>query len=92
MYYRYEVKNEDGQYVGIFCELNPDQRRHFNRFLKEPKWYQKNPGKESRCWFTELGYQKYHHVIDEMISEMPSIEVRLLCIESLARIAMKGKI
>lgn len=94
MYYRYEAKNENGEYEGIFSFFNPSERRYFNRFLKEPQWYQKNPDIESRCWFTEEGYNKYHHVIDEIISGYDNFreEVRLLTKETLENIVCKGKI
>ena len=53
MFYRYETKNENGEWEGIFSSFNPSERRYFNRFLREPKWYSKNPGIDSSCWFTE---------------------------------------
>ena len=95
MFYRYEAKNKNGQYEGIFSFFNPSERRYFNRFLKEPKWYEKNPNIESRCWFTEEGYNKYHHVIDEIIFSYRgnmALEVRLLTRETLDNIVCKGKI
>lgn len=92
MFYRYEAKNENGEYEGIFSFFNPSERRYFNRFLKEPKWYEKNPDVNSRCWFTEEGYNKYHHVIDEIISSYRGIEVRLLTKEILDNVVCKGKI
>lgn len=92
MFYRYEAKNKDGDYEGIFSFFNPDHRRYFNRFLREPKWYENNPDIESRCWFTEAGYQKYHHVIDELIVEAGIQNMRLLTCEHLPNIVCKGKI
>lgn len=92
MFYRYEAKNKNGQYEGIFSFFNPSQRRYFNRFLKEPKWYKKNPNIDSRCWFTEKGYKKYHHIIDELIEENENLEVRLLTQPTLNNIILKGKI
>ena len=92
MFYRYEAKNEHGEYEGIFSFFNPSERRYFNRFLREPKWYEKNPDVESRCWFTEDGYNKYHHVIDDLIAWQGGLEVRLLVKETLDHIACKGKI
>lgn len=94
MFYRYEAKNKDGQYEGIFSFFNPSERRYFNRFLKEPKWYKKNPDVDSRCWFTEEGYNKYHHIIDEIILGYDGSkgEVRLLTKETLENIVCKGKI
>lgn len=91
MFYRYEAMNKDGEYEGIFSFFNPDERRYFNRFLREPKWYKKNGDKDSRCWFTELGYQKYHHVIEELIVGK-NLTIRLLTKENLDNIACKGKI
>jgi hypothetical protein len=91
MFYRYEAKNANGDYEGIFSFFNPDHRRYFNRFLREPKWYQNNPDIESRCWFTEAGYQKYHSVIDELIIEAGIADVRLLVCDALPNIVCKGK-
>jgi len=92
MFYRYEAKNEDGKYKGIFSFFDPSQRRYFNRFLKEPKWYEKNPDTDSRCWFTEEGYTKYHAIIEELISESGNLDVRLLTKNTLDNIVCKGKI
>ena len=92
MFYRYEAKNADGIYEGIFSFFNPDHRRRFNRYLKEPKWYENNPDVDSRCWFTEAGYQKYHHVIDDLIIEAGIRNVRLLTCDDLPNIVCKGKI
>lgn len=92
MFYRYEGKNRKGQFVGIFCVLNPSQRRYFNRFLKAPKWYDDNPDVDSKCWFTEEGYQKYHKVIEDLISELQNVEVRLLKTETLENLVVCGKI
>ena len=92
MYYRYEARNKEGQFVGIFQILNPSERRYINRFLREPKWYEKNSTVESRCWFTEEGYAKYHEVLDAIISEKGNLEVRIIQKERLSNIACKGKI
>ena len=98
MFYRYEARNKKtGEWEGIFSFFNPSERRYFNRFLREPKWYEKNPDVESRCWFTEEGYNKYHHVIDGLIAGHNSwptmrLEVRLLTKEILGNVACKGKI
>lgn len=91
MFYRYEAKKND-RFVGIFCVLNPSQRRQFNRLLKEPKWYANNPNVDSRCWFTEEGYSKYHSVIDGMISELRGVEIRILKRNEIQNIAMRSKI
>lgn len=97
MFYRYEAENkETGEYEGIFSFFNPSERRYFNRFLKEPKWYEKHPNVESKCWFTQDGYDKYHHIIDEIIASYqpwPSrrLNIRLLTKSTLENIACKGK-
>jgi hypothetical protein len=91
MFYRYEAPNKHGQYVGIFSFFNPDQRRYFNRFLKEPKWYANNPDVDSRCWFTEEGYKKYYSIIEELIVEINIPEFRLVTTETLDNIVCKGK-
>lgn len=92
MYYRYEAKTKTGEYKGIFTVLNPSQRRYFNRFVKEPKWYKNNPNTDSRCWFTEEGYDKYHKIMENLISELYNVETRLLKVETLNNIVSKGKI
>lgn len=92
MFYRYEARNKNGEYEGIFSFFNPSQRRYFNRFLREPKWYENNPDVDSRCWFTEEGYEKYHSVIDELICGAGIKDVRLLVKETLDNIVCKGKI
>lgn len=92
MFYRYEAKNKDGQYEGIFSFFNPDHRRYFNRFLMEPKWYKNNPNADSRCWFIELGYNKYHNVIDDIIVWAGIKNVRVLTADKLDNIVCKGKI
>lgn len=98
MYYRYEVKTEDG-WEGIFSIADPDWRRYIGRFLKEPAWYkkQKNPWDiPSRCWFTEYGFQKYGYLINEMIEDYkayyPDMNIRILKQETLQQLVMKGKI
>ena len=108
MFYRYEakikddfsqwqVKDEDREWQGVFSFFNPTERRYFNRFLKEPKWYENNPSVDSKCWFTEEGYKKYHHIIEQIISgnigyrPMSHLEIRLVTKETLSNIACKGK-
>lgn len=91
MFYRYEAKNKDNEYKGIFSFFNPSQRRYFNRFLKEPQWYKKNPDTNSKCWFTEEGYRKYHSIIEEFIIENSIENVRLLTKETLENVVSKGK-
>lgn len=74
------------------------ERRYFNRFLKEPKWYANNPNVETRCWFTEEGFEKYHHVMEQIISDtvgyrpMNHFEVRVIQKETLNNVVYKGKI
>ena len=92
MFYRYEAKNADGEWEGIFSFFNPDHRRYFNRFLREPKWYEKNWQLPSKCWFTEEGYQKYHSVMEYLISWAGIKDVRVLTQDKLGFIACKGKI
>lgn len=92
MFYRYEAKNKDGKYEGIFKFFNPSQRRYFNRFVKEPKWYKSNPDIDSICWFTEEGYTKYHAIIDKLIAESGILEVRLVTKNTLDNVVCKGKI
>ena len=91
MFYRYEALNETGDYEGIFCFLNPSERRYFSRYVKEPKWYKKNPYKVTRCWFTEEGYEKCHHIIEELIADK-NLTIRILTKDKLNNIVCKGKI
>lgn len=98
MYYRYEVKTEEG-WEGIFSIANPDWRRYISRFISEPAWYKKqeNPYDiQSRCWFTQYGFKKYSHLIQEMIDDykyyFPKLETRILQQESLDNLVMKGKV
>ena len=92
MFYRYEAMDKDGTYKGIFTFFNSSQRRYFNRFLREPKWYQNNPNVNSRCWFTAEGYEKYHSLIDELIHERGIKNFRILKRDSIENIVCKGKI
>ena len=92
MFYRYEAKNKEGKYEGIFSFFNPSQRRHFNRFVKEPKWYEKNPDVPSKCWFTEEGYEKYHDIIETFIYENRIQDFRLLKEPVLQNLVCQGKI
>jgi hypothetical protein len=92
MYYRYEALAPNGEYKGIFSFFNPSQRRYFNRFVREPKWYKNNADANSRCWFTEKGYEKYHHIIDTLIGECRNLKVRIISQEVLCTIAVSGKI
>lgn len=92
MFYRYEAKTKDGEYEGIFSFLNPSQRRYFNRFVKEPKWYEKNPDTPSKCWFTEEGFKKYHDIIETFICENRIEDFRLLKEPVLQNLVCQGKI
>lgn len=92
MFYRYEAKNKDGQYEGIFSFFDPSQRRYVSRFFKEPKWYEKNPDVNSKCWFTEEGYKKYGSIIEDLIYESRIADFRLLTFENLDNIVVQGKI
>lgn len=92
MFYRYEALNKNGEYVGIFSFFNPSQRRYFNRFVKEPKWYEKNLDVPSKCWFTEEGYQKYHEIIDAFIIENNIQNFRLIKKHTISNIVCHGKI
>ena len=92
MFYRYEAKTKNGEYEGIFSFFNPSQRRYFNRFVKEPKWYEKNPDIPSKCWFTEEGYNKYHEIIENFICENRIQNFRLLKEPVLQNLVCQGKI
>ena len=98
MYYRYEVRQRDGSWAGICSLLNPSERRLFNRFIREPKWYSmdNNAHKKSTCWLTEEGFKKYGNKIVKMIqkhrewTETPPVRLRQT--ENLDNIVHKGKI
>ena len=101
MYYRYEAcpvaenNYHPMEWQGIFASgaLNPSQKRKINQILKEPKWYKNNADIPSRCWFTQVGYDKYHKLLEEMIKEIsPFWKVRLVMTKSLNHIVMNGKI
>ena len=97
MYYRYEMRTgADKPWQGCFQFFYPDELRYIGKWLKEPKWYQKHPDKESRCWFTDYGFEKFQDIIKEIIQNRldsnPEWEMRLLQTESLERIVMKGKV
>ena len=92
MYYRYEAKNEKGEWEGIFAFLDPSQRRRFSQYVKEPTWYKNNPDINSKCWFTELGYNKYHHIVEDLINEVGNLEIRLLRKNIVDNIVVKGTI
>lgn len=98
MYYRYEVKMGN-EWEGVFSIADPDWRRYIGRYISTPKWYakQKDPyAINSRCWFTEYGFQKYHQFIDDMIADYrsftPNLEIRILQAYSLENLVMKGKV
>ncbi len=99
MFYRYEAKrpNEpDDAWKGICQAMTPDHSRKTARFLKDPKWYEKNPDTDSRCWFTQFGYDKYHEtmekIIDDCIEWYYELDVRILMTETLEDVVMQGKI
>lgn len=97
MYYRYDVKKtEDSEWTGVFSAFDPDQRRFWGRILTNPKWYSKNKGVNSKCWFTEKGYAKHHELMEKMIKNVqekhPNYEFRLITKEKLNNIVMHGKI
>lgn len=98
MYYRYEVKTEDG-WKGILSIANPDWRRYINRYIKEPSWYKKQEKPweiPSRCWFTEYGFYKYRYLIEELIADYKvyysNLNIRILKQEKLNSLVMKGKV
>ncbi|MEG1926731.1 MAG: hypothetical protein RR415_13400 [Ruthenibacterium sp.] len=93
MYYRYEVRRENGCWMGVFQMLNPSQKRKIGRMLHDPKWYANHPNCNTRCWFTEKGFEKFKGIVDAAIAELPwKAEVRILRKESLKKIAMRGTI
>lgn len=102
MYYRFEAckaqesSEKKNSWVGIFSVLNPSQRRFIGRTLAEPKWYEKNLNIESKCWFTEKGYEKYKDVLEGMIEEYllyhPNAKFRVVKKDNLENYAVKGSI
>lgn len=98
MFYRYEVRiGSDKPWEGGFQCLFPNQLRHIGRYLKEPKWYKNHPDVDTRCWFTQEGFDKYGDLVEEAIKERgvlnyPNGEYRLVKSETLENIVMLGKI
>ena len=98
MFYRYEVRiGSDKPWEGGFQCLFPYQLRHIGRYLKEPKWYKNHPDVDTRCWFTQEGFDKYGDLVEEAIKERgilnyPNGEYRLVKSETLENIVMLGKI
>lgn len=97
MFYRYEAKRYGSdEWEGICQAMTPDHRRKIARFMKDPKWYSKNPDADSTCWFTKEGYDKYHRRIEEIIEDCEMyyypLKVRLLMAKELPNIVMSGKI
>ena len=102
MFYRYEIKRISTQtglnvpWENLCKALTPDHRRMIKRFLYEPKWYRDNPDKDSICWFTQYGYDKYHEYIEEIIKDCNDnyypLKVRLLERRRLKDVVMHGKV
>lgn len=72
---------------------DPDQRRKWY-CLHEPKYYEENPDVETKAWFTQHGYDKYHAKMNDMLSiykDNPDIEIRIVTAETLDNIVMLGK-
>ena len=97
MYYRFEVRRSaNDPWEGCFQYLFPDQRRFLGRWIKEPKWYQKHPFTNSRCWFTQEGFEKYGDLVEEVVKErmenFSEGEMRILKRPKLENIVMHGKI
>lgn len=93
MYYRYEAKMPHEEWIGIFQIFDPDQRRKWY-CLHVPKYYEKNPDVETKAWFTQHGYEKYHEKMDNMLSiykDDPDIEIRIVTADTLDNIVMLGK-
>ena len=92
MFYRYEGRHsKDEPWVGIFAIFNPSQRRKWY-CLTTPQWYAKNPDVDSKAWFTQHGYEKWHTKMEEMIEEISGFaEVRLIKRKTLDNVVVKGK-
>lgn len=96
MYYRYEIKCKGyyDDWTGVFQFFDPSQRRKWY-CLHVPKYYEDNPDTENtRSWFTQHGYDKYHEKMDAMLSiyeDDPDVQIRILTAETLDNIVMQGK-
>lgn len=95
MYYRYEarhVSRTDAGWKGIFQCMDPSQRRKWYH-LAIPKWYGKNPGIDSRAWFTEHGHEAYGDLMLATMAELEqrNYETRVLTAETLDNMVVKGK-
>ncbi len=102
-YYRYEAKieGEDDRWYGICAYLDPDCRRKLARYIAEPKWYKTHSDMDSKCWFTEYGYQKYSWLMDELVEDMTELmsdsglerfRVRVLRAKALGEVYCAGKV
>lgn len=103
MYYRYEARRckwgssgYETDWEGICQIWTPDQSRKMSQFLHTPKWYESNPDVDSRCWFTQYGYDKYHERVEELLANCDEwyfpIEVRLLKQIHIDNIVCDGKV
>ena len=95
MFYRYEGRSKDApnaEWQGVFMLFDPSQRRKWY-CLTSPKWYENNEDVESRAWFTEYGFEKYHEKMEDMLSEMEDwCDIRILTAPMLSDIVMNGKV
>lgn len=96
MFYRYEAKRPvDNTWVGICKAMTPSIRHKMAGFLTNPKWYHNHPDVDTRCWFTQYGYDRYHSRVEKLIEECMNyypLKVRLLKEDNPGIILMKGKV
>ncbi len=97
MFYRYEARTGNGQWHGIFQAFDPSDRRKWH-CLTVPKWYSEHfldKILQSRAWFTDYGYAKWHEKMEKTIEESTlkarGYETRLITADTLDNIVMKGK-
>ena len=99
MFYRYEVYlgRKEG-WNGITSIFNPDHSQWMSRFLTSPKWYDSHPDIDSKCWFTQYGYDKYHKEMEEIIEDCKELydehplKIRLLKADNLENIVCSYKV
>ena len=97
MFYRYEARRPgDLTWKGVLQVVTPRHRRRTARFLTSPKWYSQHPDIDTRCWFTQYGYDKYHTEMEAVIEDCRTnyypLEIRLIQAKTLKNIAMQGKV
>lgn len=98
MYYRIEacelLNNEWTDWYGIGQVLCGGENRKAFRGLSVPKCLKTGKYRNTRSWFTDYGWKKYHKQIMEQVNSHSiwiNIRIRVLKAESLPNLVMRGK-